>query len=217
MVEYQKIETLFRFDPPTHTYKREYYNPIVGYLADLPWICSEKFDGTNVRVHWDGHRVEWAGRTDASELPKEADALLSATFGTPEAEVTFEQTFGEKDAILFMECYGGKVQGGIYGGKERLIGFDVMVGGIYLDKSQVGPIMSEFGVEAVEFFEVPNLRKAIEIVWDWAPASHVEDGKQTRIEGLVCVPLRRLYDHMGHRICVKIKRRDLNKTEGYGL
>lgn len=211
MIEYQKIETLHAFDQETKKYKKDYYNPIVAYLAPLPWICSEKFDGTNIRVHYDGHRVEWSGRTDKSTLPAEIEKLLSDTFG--ESEIIFEQNFEDKDVILFMECYGGKVQGGIYGGKERLIGFDVMVNGTYLDKSQVADVMGKFGVEAVEFFEVPNLAEAERIALEWAPATHVEDGKKTRIEGLVCVPKARLYDFRGHRICVKIKHRDLIKME----
>ena len=28
------------------------------------WIWTEKVDGTNIRVHWDGHKVSFGGRTD---------------------------------------------------------------------------------------------------------------------------------------------------------
>ena len=211
MIEYQKIETLYAFDAQTHKYKKQFYNPIVEYLADLPWICSEKFDGTNIRVHYDGHKVEWSGRTDKAELPKEVETLLRETFG--ESEIIFEQTFGEKDVILFMECYGGKIQGGIYGGKERLIGFDIMVNEVYLDKTAISEIFDKFGVETVRFFEVSNLQEAIEIVSKDGLASHNESQKATIMEGLVCVPKFRLYDHMGKRIAVKIKCRDLRKLE----
>ena len=210
MTEYQKIETLYRFNAETHLYDPVFYNPTVEYLKDLPWIASEKIDGTNIRVHYDGHRVSWSGRTDSSDLPKEVEALLQSTFG--ESEVTFEQQFGDKDVILFMECYGGKIQGGAYGGSERLIGFDVMVGGIYLDKFAIAPIFSLFGVETVTFFMIPNLQTGI----DWVagrgalPSPHCEKGR-TPVEGLVCVPQARLYDHMGRRIAVKIKARDLRK------
>ena len=209
MTEYQKIETLFKFDGEKKLYTNEFYNPIVEYLKDLPWIASEKFDGTNIRVHYDGHRVEWSGRTDKAVLPKEIEELLKSAFG--ESEVMFEQIFSDKDVILFMECYGGKVQGGIYGGKERLIGFDIMVNGIYLDKTAIKEIFDKFGVETVNFFIVENLDEAISIVKKESLASHNDGTTQTIMEGLVCVPLKRLYDAQGKRIAVKIKSRDLRK------
>ena len=112
-----------------------------------------------------------------------------------------------------MECYGGKIQGGIYGGKERLIGFDIMVDGVYLDKWSIKDIFDKFGLETVRFFTIPNLEYAIELVKRNDLASHNEGDKKTIMEGLVCVPEFRLYDHMGKRIAVKIKARDLRKLE----
>lgn len=211
MREYQKIETLYKFNNVTKRFTREFYNPIVEYLKDCAWIVSEKIDGTNIRVHWDGHRVEWSGRTDASQLPKEVEALLQETFG--ESEIIFEQNFGEKEVFLFMECYGGKIQGGLYGGKERLIGFDVMIGTTYLDKMIIKDIFDKFGVETVRFSKVDNLQEAIDFVrLNKAPSEHC-DTRMNEIEGLVCVPAMRLYDHQGKRIIVKIKKKDLEKLE----
>ena len=209
MKEYQKIETLYKFDNTTHKFKNEFYNPIINYLKDCPWIVSEKIDGTNIRVHWDGHKVEWSGRTDSSQLPKEVESLLQETFG--ESEIIFEQNFGEKEVFLFMECYGGKIQGGLYGGKERLIGFDVMIGDTYLDKMVIKDIFDKFGVETVEFRVVPNLQVAIDFVKTYTAYSDHCDDKKNEIEGLVCVPAVRLYDHQGKRIIVKIKKKDLRK------
>ena len=211
MKEYQKIETLYKFDSVTKKFKREFYNPIIDYLKDCPWIISEKIDGTNIRVHWDGHRVEWSGRTDASQLPKEVESLLQEKFG--ESEIIFEQNFGEKEVFLFMECYGGKIQGGLYGGKERLIGFDVIIGDTYLDKMIIKNIFDKFNIQTVEFKIVSNLNEAIEYV-----KNHVDDSiyctdRKNQIEGLVCVPAVRLYDHQGKRIIVKIKKKDLAKLE----
>lgn len=211
MTEYQKIETLYRFNPEKKKYDPVFYNPIVDYLKDLPWIASEKIDGTNVRVHYDGYRVSWLGRADSSELPKEAEELLQKTFG--ESEIVFEQQFGAKDVILFMECYGGKIQGGAYGGSERLIGFDVMVNRIYLDKLTIAPIFDLFGIETVPFFEMPSIPDCVDWVFHrHSPSPHCEKGS-TPVEGLVCVPKARLYDHQGNRVCVKIKARDLRKTD----
>lgn len=211
MIEYQKIETLYKFDNTTKTYTKEYYSPYVEYLQSNEWIASEKIDGTNVQVEYDGHTVSFHGRTERTNFPKEVLQVLTETFA--DTEVTFEQLFGDKQVILFMECYGGKIQGGLYGGKERLIGFDVMVNGSYLDKMCIKDIFDKFGVETVQFFKVSELDVAIDIVKeDNVISPHCEKGT-TKIEGLVCVPAIRIYDNHSKRIIVKIKTRDLKKLK----
>lgn len=80
MKEYLKIKNIFLFD--------EKYRTVVGLdetmqtLKNITWEGTEKVDGTNVRVHWDGHRIEFAGRTDKAELPKELKEALSNIFLT---------------------------------------------------------------------------------------------------------------------------------------
>ena len=89
MTEYQKIETLYKFDNATKTYRKELFNPYVDYLKDNEWIASEKIDGTNVQVEYDGHRVAFHGRTERTNFPKEVFAALTEKFA--DSEVVFEQ------------------------------------------------------------------------------------------------------------------------------
>ena len=214
MTEYQKIDTLYKFDNATKTYTDEFYSPYVEYLRNNKWLSSEKVDGTNVSVQFDGHRVEFHGRTERSVLPKEVLAILTEKFA--DSEVEFEQLFCGKQAILFMECYGGKIQGGVYGGKERLIGFDIMVDGQYLDKRCIGEIFAKFGVDCVEFKEIENLDEAINEVKSWTEntqagiSKYCEKGTTVK-EGLVCVPAVRIHDNQGKRVIVKIKVKDIKK------
>ncbi len=214
MTEYQKIDTLYKFDNATKTYTDEFYSPYVEYLRNNKWLSSEKVDGTNVSVQFDGHRLEFHGRTERSDLPKEVLAVLTEKFA--DSEVEFEQLFCGKPAILFMECYGGKIQGGVYGGKERLIGFDIMVDGQYLDKRCIGEIFAKFGVDCVEFKEIENLDEAINEVKSWTEntqagiSKYCEKGTTVK-EGLVCVPAVRIHDNQGKRIIVKIKVKDIKK------
>ena len=71
MHTYNKIETVFNRD--TEGTKRlildSYRNEAVEYLKDNIWQSTEKIDGTNIRVHWDGHNVEFGGRTDRAQIP----------------------------------------------------------------------------------------------------------------------------------------------------
>ena len=102
MIEYNKIETVFNRDT-TGTKKLirgDWRNEAVEYLKDSKWQFTEKFDGTNIRVIWDGHYISFAGRTDKATIPQFLLEYLNNTFSTPEVEQLFEQTYGEKQVIL---------------------------------------------------------------------------------------------------------------------
>ena len=207
MKEYQKIETLYKFDNELKGYREEFYNPIVEYLKDCKWIGTEKIDGTNTRVLWNGYNFEFGGRTDKATLPKELLQILQNTFNY-DMEILFEQKFGEKEVLLFMEGYAGKIQNGAYKGQESIIGYDIMIDDIYLDKNVSKRIFEELGIQFVPMTEFKNLQTCIDFV-----KTHEQSiiQPESKMEGLVCFPLVRLYDHKGNRIIVKIKGRDLKK------
>lgn len=63
MLEYHKIQTLFERDPKTKKLiKGKFCNLTVEYLKNNVWTFTEKVDGTNIRVYWDGHNVHFGGR-----------------------------------------------------------------------------------------------------------------------------------------------------------
>ena len=208
MKEYQKIETLFKFDNELKGYRKEFYNPIVEYLKDCKWVGTEKIDGTNTRVLWNGHSFEFGGRTEKSVLPKELLQLLQNIFNY-DMEVVFEQKFGEKEVLLFIEGYARKIQNGAYKGNEKIIGFDIMIGDVYLDKKLSKEIFKEIGIQFVPMIEFNNLQECIDFV-NTHEQSIIQP--ESKMEGLVCFPPVRLYDHKGNRIIVKIKNRDLKKV-----
>lgn len=207
MKEYQKIETLYTFDSEIKRFRKEFYNPIVEYLKDCKWFGTEKIDGTNIRILWNGHSFEFGGRTDNAEIPKAVMKILTETFNY-DMEVLFEQKFGEKETMLFMEAYAGKIQNGAYEGTENIIGFDIMIGDIYLDKTVSKQIFEELGLKFVPVLKFNNLQECIDYVYN-NKQSIIQP--QSKMEGLVCYPAVRLYDHQGKRIIVKIKNKDLAK------
>lgn len=83
-----------------------------------------------------------------------------------------------------------------------------MVNDVYLDKNIAENIFHELGMDFVPFFEFQNLEEAIEYVKE---AKESVQCPGCQIEGLVCFPQQRIYDHMGNRIIVKIKKKDLKK------
>ena len=118
MYTYTKIETPFKRakDGTKKLIDGAWRNEKVEFLANNQWVFTEKIDGTNVGVHWDGHKVAYQGRTERAQIPAPLVNILNEKFGTNEAEELFEQIFGEKEVVIFGEGYGKKIQkvGGEY-------------------------------------------------------------------------------------------------------
>ena len=61
------------------------------YLKNNTWVFTEKVDGTNIRIYWDGHKVTYGGRTERSNIPAHLMNKLIELFGNEETEQLFEQ------------------------------------------------------------------------------------------------------------------------------
>lgn len=204
MTEYHKIETLFERD--TNGTKKliegAFRNDAVKYLANNDWYFTEKIDGTNIRIHWDGHKVEFAGRTDRAQIPKSLMDYLTNTFGSMEVEEMFEQKFGEIDVILFGEGYGPGIQkGGAYRDDVSFILFDVLIGNTWLKRDSVEDIATAFGVDIVPIIFVGNIKKAVDFV-KTKPKSTIGTAN---MEGVVGRPVIEMKNRLGKRVIVKIK------------
>src|SRR5699024_469734 len=58
----------------------EWTNPVLEHLQHTTWLFAEKVDGTNIRVHWDGHKVTFGGRTDRAQIPAKLIQALIEMF-----------------------------------------------------------------------------------------------------------------------------------------
>ena len=172
------------------------------YLAELNWIWTEKVDGTNVRIFWDGHKVSYGGRTDNAQLSVRLITALDALF----TEELFEQTFGETEVTLYGEGYGAGIQkGGNYRSDVSFVLFDINIGQYYLLRSDVEEIAGAMGLEVVPVVLRGSLRDAIETVqkglWSAWSLEHPA-------EGLVGTTPMNLGDRHGRRLIVKVKAAD---------
>jgi len=71
MKEYHKIQTLFKRDPDNNfktLIDGDYAIPEFDFLQSTLWIFTEKVDGTNIRVHWDGVDIRYGGRTESTQI-----------------------------------------------------------------------------------------------------------------------------------------------------
>jgi hypothetical protein len=212
MKEYNKIETIYERD--TNGTKKliegKYRNETVEYLANNEWEFTEKIDGTNIRVCWDGHKITFSGRTDASSIPAHLVNKLTEIFLNEETEQLFEQKFGDMEVILFGEGYGVKIQnGGNYRSDVGFILFDVLIRGNYQSRESVDDIAKVFGLESVPIVLRGTIQEAVDFVKTF-PNSTIGNAK---MEGVVGRPKVEMLDRCGHRLIVKIKCRDFEEVK----
>ena len=210
MKEYHKIETLFNRDEKTKKLiQGSYRNETFEYLKDNIWQFTEKVDGTNIRIYWDGHRVSFGGRTDNAQIPAHLINRLNDLFGGETNEQLFEQKFGEYEVELFGEGYGIKIQnGGLYRDDVDFILFDVMINGNYQPRESVEDIAKYFGIDIVPIVLEGTLQDGVNYVLNNRKSIVAKNGAE--IEGVVGRPKMELNDRTGKRVIVKIKYRDFN-------
>lgn len=209
MKEYHKIETLFERDMLGNKklIEGKFRNEAVEYLKDNEWTFTEKVDGTNVRVHWDGHKVLFAGRTDAAQMPTPLVYALNDLFLGIKNEEIFEQKFGAQEVTLYGEGYGGKIQSGsAYRPEQGFILFDIAVGEMWLKREDVEEIARAFNLDVVPIILTGTIQEAVDFVKTKPNSSLTQNEKP--MEGLVGVPKARLSDARGNRVIVKVKVED---------
>lgn len=212
MKEYQKIETVFERDieGTKKLVEGKFRNPIVEYLKDNQWIFTEKIDGTNIRVLWNGHNFEFGGRTDNAQIPTFLYKRLQELFCNDEMEQMFEQLFGEAVTIICGEGYGTKIQKGGSNYKSDgvdFIVFDVMTDkNTYLSRDSVEDICYKLGLRVVPIIKECNIQQAV----DYIKTKPNSTFGQFTMEGIVGIPKARIYDNQAKRIIVKIKVKDFN-------
>lgn len=209
MIEYVKIDTPFNRaeDGSKKLIEGDFRNETIEYLKDLPWVWTEKIDGTNISVAWDGHRVQFHGRTERAQIPADLVNKLNEMFGGETNEEMFEQIFGETPMILYGEGYGPKIQkGGAYRRDVSFILFDVYQpdNDIWLKREAVEDIAQKLGIDVVPIiFEGP-----IDYAVDFVKTVPNSEFGTALMEGLVGRPKIELRDRQARRVIVKVKVRD---------
>lgn len=224
MIEYSKIETLFDRDPEymKHVLYGQYRLPEFIALRDAPiWHISEKIDGTNIRVHYDGgveaggNRVRYGGRTDNAQMPAFLLDMLQEKFPPKLFESAFDLA-GPGAAVftctLFGEGYGPKVQsGGWYRGDAGFRLFDVRIGDWWLEWDNVVDVANKLGCETVPVLaRGVDIGYALSLVEEPSVTANLETGRTDRVhEGVVARTEPMLFTRKGERLMWKLKVRDL--------
>lgn len=211
MQEYHKIQSVYLRDPANkfRTFlDGQWAMPEFGYLADCRWVFTEKIDGTNVRVQWDGAAVKFGGRSDDAQMPMFLLDKLGSMFPTER----MAEVLGPQGGVtLYGEGYGAKIQkgGGNYipGGCSFML-FDILAGDVWFERSKVEDIGRALNIPIVPIVGAGKLIDAIEMVRAAPLASSCAAVTGTNAEGLVMRPEVELRTRMGHRVITKVKAKD---------
>lgn len=208
--EYHKIQTVWDRDPENNfktLLEGQWAKPEFGYLKNAEWVWTEKVDGTNIRVKWDGSEVRFGGRTDKAQIPTFLLDNLLALFPAEKLSEAFDC-----EACLYGEGYGPKIQkgGGNYRQDASFVLFDVRIGDIWLERGNVEDIAHKLGVDIVPVLDVGALPAMIERVRNGFDSTWGD----FRAEGIVARPRVELLDRLGHRVITKLKCKDFAGNKG---
>ena len=221
VMEYPKIQTMFKRDSLTKKIiEGEWTLEAFEYLKNNEWIFTEKIDGTNMRIFYDGFgRVELRGRTNNANLqPNIVKAMEHYT--SQDMIDKIRSMFDDSAVIIFGEGYGKGVQ---KNGEQYLpescsfVGFDIYKAtsledygfgissdGYWLNRTELENVSKELDMPIVPGRAAGTLNEAIGMVKSGIKSLW---GDFTA-EGLVGTPKCGLYNNFGHRVITKIKHKD---------
>lgn len=206
--KYPKISTIYeRKDDGTKLLDETKFSwPIFEYLARTEWIATEKLDGTNIGIVWDGYKVRFQGRTPDASFSAVQFEYLTEKFGSGENEELFEQHFGEKPVVLYGELVGRGIQacGSYYcpdGYKFYL--FDVYFPdtNVWANQEARKTFAEVFNVEFAPTVASGTLEDLVNCV-KTVPKSYCGG---LMAEGVVARPAIEIFDNRGRRVMTKIK------------
>jgi len=212
MKEYHKIQTVYFRDPENNhktLLEGTWAKPEFELLKDIDWICTEKIDGTNIRVMWDGENVRFGGKTDNAQIPAILIEALQDTFTNEK----MKEVFSDADNVcLYGEGYGKKIQkGGNYlPDRADFILFDVKVGDWWLTRESNEDVATKLNIGVVPIIGIWKLEQAIEYVKNGFKST-IAYNKDYVAEGLIMKPKTELFNRRGERIITKIKHKDFSK------
>jgi len=208
MEEYHKIQTVFKRDAETKfktLLDGEYSLDAFKYLKDNNWIFTEKIDGTNVRIVFDGENVEFGGRTDNAQIPTFLFSKLMDMFARGNK---LKDNFPD-GCCLYGEGYGAKIQKGggnyIKDGVDFIL-FDVKIGKWWLKRKDVEDIAIKLGVKIVPVIGNGTLKEMVDLV----RGGLMSEFGDFKAEGIVAKPEIEMYDRNASRVITKIKHKDFD-------
>jgi len=205
---YHKIQTVFKRNPETKfktLLEGDFSLPEFEYLKQNEWVFTEKVDGTNIRVMYNGiGQIKFGGKTDNAQIPSDLINRLNERF-LPQLK-TFETLWEDAQVCLYGEGYGVKIQkgGGNYRQDQDFVLFDVKINEWWLQRKDVEQIAEHFKLDIVPIIGHGTLFDMVNL----AQNSFISIWGNFIAEGIVARPAVELKSRNGSRIITKVKHKD---------
>ena len=218
MKEYRKIRTVFLHDPETKFETLlwgQFGLPEFEYLQRNQWTFTEKVNGINIRIMYQGGKITFGGKTDKAEIPVQLANRLSDVFLPMTgrfSEVFLSTVLNDVEVCLYCEGYGAKIRkgGGNYRPDQDVVLFDIKIGEWWLRRDDIEDIGRKLDLDVIPVIGEGTL---------WDMVHKAESGFDSQwgnflAEGIVARPQTELRSRNGSRIITKIKHKDFLKKEG---
>jgi ATP-dependent RNA circularization protein (DNA/RNA ligase family) len=216
MKTYHKIQSIFLREQfagrSCPIVEGRWAKPEFEVLKDIDWLMTEKVDGTNIRVIWDGEKVQFRGKTDNAQMYPGMYEKLQEHFSKEKMNHFFQMS-EDRVVTLYGEGYGAKIQkGGTYipDGVDFIL-FDVLStkgdNERWFSQEAINEVAIALNIKVVPVVRVAPLSVAIEMC---------KNGFESKLrkeppEGLVIKPKVELKNFRGERIITKLKLSDFRK------
>lgn len=223
-MKYPKINTLFNRDEKKKIILSQIVYDEFKLLKDLRWECTEKIDGTNIRIELDFNLPEFPdafsmifkGRTENSIIPEHLLKKLNEIF---DLDILYKMFYRENKEIqntitIFGEGYGFKIQEGHNYLKNDvgLILFDININGYWLQRDALEDIADQLHIPIVPLIGHMTIDEAIEYVKNGFK-SKISINKDYDAEGLILKAPLGLLSRSGNRLITKLKTIDFKHLE----
>jgi len=212
MKQYHKIQTMFKRDMENKgkIIIGSWTLPEFEYLKNNHWIFTEKVDGTNIRVMFDGNEIKYNGKSDNAQLHADLIENLHKMFDDKLDlfnELFENTTDNPTEVCLYGEGYGAGIQkGGCYREDKSFVLFDIKVGEMWLQRKDVEDIAENLGIDIVPIIGDGTLQHGIDLVKSGLKSTWGD----FIAEGIVARPETEFRTRRGDRIITKIKYTDFN-------
>lgn len=217
MKKYHKINTIFMRDESTKHKSLmldQFSKPEFEYLKDIPWLWTEKIDGTNIRIQYSVIPIMSVKHTDYDIKGKTDEAQIYAKLNTELRKIfpleKMIEVFGDDytDVCLYGEGVGKGVQRDAerYTPVPGFILFDVWISGFWLERKNVEDIAKKFGIDVAPIVMEGTFLDAIKMCQDGFKSVYGD----FIAEGLVGIPKVQLFNRDGERVVTKLKYKDFN-------
>lgn len=217
MNEYHKIDSIFKRNmelPNKPFIMGAWSKPEFEYLQNNKWEWTEKVDGTNIRVMFNGKEIIFGGKSEEAQIPASLVKYLQDKF-LPQLDL-FKETFdGDEstEVCFYGEGFGHKIQGKV--GTDYLMDkvsfylFDIKIGRWWLQRQAVWDLACKFCLVPPTIVGEGTINEAVELVKKGFKSSF----GTADAEGLVLRPTTELHNRKGERIITKVKCRDFKEEK----